>query len=276
MSFVFSGLLRLNVQPAVGFNDPIIDLREPYTLKADQTEIRLTLLQANGDENAMLIFTNNQRFIANSEKKYVLENILHFVPKVLFWFKPTYAVQMAVRFTVKMLSGETNNQAISVLIKTNAGIGQYFESFFSICISIYTGNFLNNVMINENFSVLALGALLEILYLNRKESFIHPMIMQVILVELGDINCIFTGNQSKNKPDWLKRGTKNEICMLSADFTCVMCCLIFDTTAELKVHVLNAHDKFSCIKCKVEFGTYEELLSHKLTFCQIPNQAHRM
>ena len=35
MSFVFSGLLRLNVQPAVGFNDPIIDLREPYTLKAD-------------------------------------------------------------------------------------------------------------------------------------------------------------------------------------------------------------------------------------------------
>ena len=100
MSLVFSGLLRLNVQPAVGFNDPIIDLREPYTLKTDQTEIRLTLLQANGDEDAMLIFTNNQRFIANTQKKYVLENILHFVPKVLFWFKPTYAVQMAVRFTV--------------------------------------------------------------------------------------------------------------------------------------------------------------------------------
>ena len=270
MSFVFSGLFRLNVQPAVGFNDPISDMQEPHTLKTDQTEIRLTLLQATGDEDAMLIFTNNQRFMANTQKKYVLENILHFVPKVLFWFKPTYAVQMAVRFTVRMLSGETNNQAISALIKTNSGISQYFENFLSVCISIFTGNFLNNVMINEHFSVLALGALLEVLYLNRKESFNHPMIMPAVLVGLGDINCIFTGNQSKNKPDWLKRGTKNEICMLTADFTCVMCCLIFDTTAELKVHVLNAHDKFACMKCKVEFGTYEELLSHKLTFCKYP------
>ena len=195
MSFVFSGLLRL---PAVGFNDPIIDMHETYTLKTEQTEIRLILLKANGDEDAMLIFTNNQRFIANTQKKYVLENILHFVPKVLFWFKPTYAVQMAVRFTVRMLSGETNNQAISALIKTNSGISQYFENFLSVCISIFTGNFLNNVMINEHFSVLALGALLEVLYLNRKESFNHPMIMPAVLVGLGDINCIFTGNFLNN------------------------------------------------------------------------------
>ena len=62
------------------------------------------------------------------------------------------------------------------------------------------------------------------------------------------------GNQSQNKPDWLKRGTKNEICMLSADFICVMCGLIFDTTTELKVHVLNVHDKFSALSARLNLG----------------------
>jgi hypothetical protein len=59
--------------------------------------------------------------------------------------------------------------------------------------------------------------------------------------------------------------------MISANYSCVICKLLFDTTTELKVHILNAHENdYSCLQCRVKFGTYQELLAHKLTFCKYP------
>ena len=122
-----------------------------------------------------------------------------------------------------MLSGEKDSQTISKIISANKGIGKYFANFLDIC---------ESVMLNEQFTLLTLGVLLEILYINRKESFEHPMIMSSLLVELGDNNSMFTGNLSESKPEWMKRGVTYELCMLSADFTCVVCRLLFDTTTE--------------------------------------------
>ena len=84
---------------------------------------------------------------------------------------------------------------------------------------------------NEQFT-LTLGTLLEILSLNRKEAFEHPMIMPSLLVELGDNNSMFTSDLQQNKPEWMKRGVTYELCMISANFTCAVCKLIFDTTTE--------------------------------------------
>ena len=96
------------------------------------------------------------------------------------------------------------------------------------------------------------------------------MIMPLLLVELGDNNTMFSADLQQNKPEWMKRGVIYELCMISANFACLICKLIFDTTTELKVHILNTHDSFSCIQCKVKFGVYEELLAHNLTFCKYP------
>ena len=95
--------------------------------------------------------------------------------------------------------------------------------------------------------------------------------MPQLLVNFGDNNAMFLTNLQQCKPEWMKRGSQHEICMISANYSCVICKLLFDTTTELKVHILNAHENdYSCLQCRVKFGTYQELLAHKLTFCKYP------
>ena len=67
--------------------------------------------------------------------------------------------------------------------------------------NIYSGNWLNSVMINEDFSSLLLGAFIEILVLNRKEAFDHPMIMPHLLKDLGDNNGMFSTGVQRCQPD---------------------------------------------------------------------------
>ena len=124
MSFLFSGLLRLNVQPAVRFDCEEVSLQEPFVLKSGQLNVRYAQPPVGEHGNEICVFTNNQNFIANSQKKYFLENIIHFVPKIVYWFKPNYAVQIAVRYSVKMMSGETDSQGISAIIGSNAGLAK--------------------------------------------------------------------------------------------------------------------------------------------------------
>ena len=126
-----------------------------------------------------------------------------------------------------MQSGEKDSQTISKIISANRGLAKYFENFLVICERIYTGDWLNNIMINEQFSCLTVGALIEILSLN----------MPLLLVELGDNNSMFSADLQQNEPEWMKRRVTYELCMISANFTCAVCKLIFDTTTELKVHI---------------------------------------
>ena len=105
-----------------------IDLRESFTLKSEQLIVRLTPPKAGEEEDEISMFTKNQSFVANSQNKYFLENVIHFLPRVVYWFRPNYAVQIAAHFTVKMLSGEKDSQTISKIISANRGLGKYFEN----------------------------------------------------------------------------------------------------------------------------------------------------
>ena len=68
---------------------------------------------------------------------------------MVYWFRPNYAVQIAARYTVKMLSGEKDSQTISKIISANVGLAKYFENFLVLCERIHTGHWLNNNMVNE-------------------------------------------------------------------------------------------------------------------------------
>ena len=70
MSFLFSGLVRLNVQPTVGFEDAYIDLREPFTLKTDQLIIRLTPLKA-GEEEMRLVCLQKIKVLSQIHKNNI-------------------------------------------------------------------------------------------------------------------------------------------------------------------------------------------------------------
>ena len=160
MSFLFSGLLRLNVQPTVRFDCEEVSLQEPFVLKSGQLNVRYAQPPVGEHGNEFWMFTNNQNFIANSQKKYFLENIIHFIPKIVYWFKPNYAVQIATRYSVKMMSGETDSQSISAIIGSNEGLAKYFENFLVIVERVYTCHWLNNIMVNEQFSCLLIGSLM--------------------------------------------------------------------------------------------------------------------
>ena len=69
-------------------------------------------------------------------------------------------MQIATRYAVKMLSGEVESQNISAIIGSNEGIAKYFENFLGIVEKIYTGHWLNSIMVNELFSGLFIGALI--------------------------------------------------------------------------------------------------------------------
>ena len=51
MSFLFSGLLRLNVQSAVRFENAEINLQESFTLKCEQLTVRVAQPQVGEQDN---------------------------------------------------------------------------------------------------------------------------------------------------------------------------------------------------------------------------------
>ena len=138
MSFLFSGLLRLNVQSTVRFDSAEVNLQEPFSLKTGQLKVRFAQppLGESGDE--IYVFTKNQNVIANSQTKYFLENVIHFIPKVVYWFKPKYAVQIATPYAVKTMSGEKDSQISSKIIGSNTGLAKKFENFLEIEERVYT------------------------------------------------------------------------------------------------------------------------------------------
>ena len=56
----------------------------------------------------------------------MLENVINFIPRIFFWFKIDYAVQLAVRFIVKIISGSEDGEEISGIIEANPEIAKYF------------------------------------------------------------------------------------------------------------------------------------------------------
>ena len=72
-------------------------------------------------EREFHLFTTDQTFCDVANKEYILYNIIHFVPKIFFWFKIDYATQIAIRFIVKLLSATDNCQHISWIIDSNEG-----------------------------------------------------------------------------------------------------------------------------------------------------------
>ena len=71
MSFLFSGLLRLNVQSTVRFDNAEVNLQETFTLKSEQLTVRLAQPQVGEQDNEIEIckFTKNQHLVANKHKK---------------------------------------------------------------------------------------------------------------------------------------------------------------------------------------------------------------
>ena len=271
MSIIFQGLRRLSKDD----NEPVaqifVDISKDAQIFVGKSS-RLLHVTHGSSKDEHDLFTKNQMFVNYSQKKYVLENVIHFVPKIVFFFKVDYAVQISIRFIVKQISGTECQNEINNIISSNPGISEYFKELAKITEYVYTGKVLTSFHTNEIWNTLMIGALLEVLSIAKNEQWDYPFVTPQILVTLGDCNSFFSSDSNipqLSRPSWMNaRPTKWELCMISADYTCVICKDSYDSHIELRTHVMT-HTDIVCNQCNIQFGIYEELLAHKLTFCRV-------
>ena len=223
--------------------------------------------------NSIQFFTKNQNFCLNSAKQEILNNVLHYVPRVFYLFKPAYCTQLSMRYIIRMLSGNTNTVQISKMIHNNVQLIKYFVDIFVLSKHIYGGGLITAPMqLSEDLSKQVYGALIELFNLLRNHEIDFPYVTTAMLAAWGDANVLFADNAESNKictPQCFKRPNNRELCMYGAEFACIICKQYFSSSNELKVHV-QEHTKFECLQCNIEFETYEGQLGHTLTFCKVP------
>ena len=91
--------------------------------------------------------------------------------------KVDYAVQLAVRFIVNIISGSEDGEEISGIIEANPGIAKYFCEYAEIVEYCYKGGVVKNHLRNEILYNQILGAMVEILTVCSMENHSHVMLM---------------------------------------------------------------------------------------------------
>ena len=268
MSFIFGQLER------VGHSDSEV-VFEHEGLEEEEITLgkqKVYIVQELIADQQYSLWTLSQRFVEQSQKLYVLQNPHEYVPYVALWFRPVYSLQLAVRHIVKIISGFTLPKEINNVINGYPYITRYFKKYVSLNQAVYTGQLFNRETENDwskPVTTAVIGGLLEIMAINMRE-YNFPIIYPGVLEMMGDSSYLFSSisQVTELKPSWLKsREFKGEIDMIIMDYSCIVCCLIFETHQELLDHVSD-HSQLYCKPCDFRFKTYPELVAHSVTFCR--------
>ena len=285
MSYIFSG---------IKLKHRLVDkISQPISTETEKIKAKVKYLQAIGcftfkkgdksnnllkclfegegswDEEDEVLWTDTEVFLQNSCKIDYLKNISDRVPKILYFFRPIYATQLAIRFAVKQISGATDEQEISHIIQKNNDILGFFLHFYKICTEVYTGKWLLEPFKEQKkFKEGLFLAIIEIQNLLRNDTPDLIRISTKQLREWGD-NSITIGKSTSPQSGVLKiiRGEVFDIDMYTVDRVCLTCSQHFETLQSLNSHI-NSHDKYICQVCRIQVNTYEELACHHLTFCR--------
>ena len=88
------------------------------------------------------LWSHIETFLLNSVKVEYLKNVVNHVPKLFYMFRPSYSVQLAIRYIIKNISGVTSKKALSYIIMGNNELLGYFVQFYLLCREVYTGQFV--------------------------------------------------------------------------------------------------------------------------------------
>lgn len=269
MSLIFTGLSRLRYDDYEGEDQEIIfPTGDDISYGIEERKIHCHTILTE-DFPSLKLINANQKFVLHSTKKYVLQNVSYFTPTIMFFFKPEYSVQIAVRFVIKLISGYTETKHIEAILARNMKIYNFFKEFLAISEYVYRGDVLIHFMTNETLNKKLIAALIENISLQRGEEANHPSVTPEILTFWGDSNGIFNQTNVTQDKDKLRRKENTEICLYQANFCCVICTALFNSSEELKIHSIT-HKSYECIGCDIEFASYPNLLAHSLTFCRRP------
>ena len=138
---------------------------------------------------------------------FVFENVINFVPRICFWFKIDYALQLAVRFIVKIIASSEDSEEISGIIEANPGIAKFFCEYAEILEYCYKGGVVINHLTNEILNNQILAAMVEVLTVCATENHSHVMLMPEQHQFFGDNNIFFSlkkKNVNSVKQEWMK------------------------------------------------------------------------
>ena len=117
MSFIFSGLERLDQETEDSLNWYYFDVTDVTTIDGELNPMSLQIdseneilldqcFSAEYDQHASKeVITTSEKYLVNGQKMIVLENVVFFVPRIFFCFRPAYSCQLSIRFIVRLLTG---------------------------------------------------------------------------------------------------------------------------------------------------------------------------
>ena len=281
MSLIFRGLKRLTGYKEtewVAFkeDDKIAKVTEISTKGFDQKQRKVVVTLKDESEviekDTIELFTRNEIFCENAHKQFVVENAINFIPRIMLGFRPDYAVQLSMRFIIRLVSGHTEIEEICKIIENNERLVKYFTHIYEFSIHIYKGGLCYNQNdYNEELNKEVIQSYIELANCERYEEQESLFLNQTILAVWGDKNTWFTNSDEIKKWDTqiFIRNDQEDICIFRSEFVCVTCGQYFSSNKELATHV-TTHDKKVCNWCEYEFQEYSSFLVHTLTFCKRP------
>ena len=283
MSVIFSGLERLDQGLENQLNWFYFDVTDVTTVNGERN---LSKLLIDADHEILLdqcfelqnetdtsneVITSSEKFLLNGQKMMVLENVVFFVPRLFFCFRPAYSCQLSIRYIVRLLTGITEPSGIGFVIRNNyKDLTRYFGDVKIISEFIHTGKMLiTPSQYNTELIKQILMGLVEYLSMQISDEFFNVAVSH--LIQFGDNTSILSNDQQIRtcNETYYKELKNAELCMFAADFCCVICGQYFSKNTELRAHI-KQHSQLACLDCEITFENYEYLLVHKLTFCHSP------
>lgn len=283
MSYILTGLRR---KQSIRDDDELPSQMENFKHSTKYKDIAhiFTHGKGNKEHNFLNEFVNNVdwlehgNYLLNSDNSYIkvsekvkmLGDVLNLIPKIFLMFRPAYGIQISIRYVVKKLTGEKDNNLISNIIGENIeDIAGYFVQLYQLQQEIFTGAIWGKLeQYDKKLIRQVVLCLLENHVLLRQDT---PEIMRVSpeqLARWGDSSVVIGNNAIENCRTYsIIRGATYDMDMLNIDRFCVACLQHFNDTQELIKHT-PTHDKFICAECGVEMRSYRQLAAHAVTFCK--------
>ena len=214
------------------------------------------------------LITSDETFCQNALKAYYLQNVTYHLPQILYFFRPEVALDIAVKTTIKQLSGITDQHALHHLQLQNKGIYDHFTTFYKVTCNVYQFSISCHSGIPDGLTKLILCGLIEFMNLQRNEDYDFPMISYDQLKEMGAYIRFDDTNYKQTSTLQTSRDALQEYNLVSIHFMCFICKARFHTTNELKKHINTHKESLVCMSCEFQFTSYIDYCAHKLTFCR--------
>ena len=231
-----------------------------------------SIIIMNDQIDGLYLLLKNESCLKNTQKWYFLNNLHHFTPLIICWFRPQTAIQVAARWTISCITGESDGQQIELILQSNSGIYKYLQTFANIVQAVYSLEFLIKDIFDPILSKSIFAALFEYLIfkMNRITQRLTLLVDITSYCNIPSLGCLRENSKEserivKGYSDPNRRDTIQELHLGNVAFDCLICSLRCPDNLTLLKHLREHKGNMNCINCSYITNSYFDLVSHKLT-----------